>query len=334
LQQIKNSSVLPDMQNLTAIAAIYDKQFKKDIFTFEPQSLYQPINSAMANSGKRIRPLLLLMATDLFGGNVYDSLNAAFAIELFHNFTLVHDDIMDDAALRRGKPTLYKTEGLNKAILAGDAMHLHAHRYLLKVPANCFSAVLNVFNKAAIEIIEGQQMDMDFEARMDVKVEHYLKMIEYKTSVLLAAALQIGAVIGGASNAEQEKIYTFGLSLGLSFQIKDDYLDTFGEGDKVGKKIGGDILRNKKTFLWLTAYNNANQIQKQRLEQLLTEADEDKKIAGVLEIFHALQVKEKTEQAIADFYDDALSNLEAIRVKEAYKEPLKELARALHAREY
>ncbi len=322
------------MHTLPEIAAIYDKHFKKDIFTFEPQSLYQPINAAMANSGKRIRPLLLMMATDLFGGNVYDSMNAAFAIELFHNFTLVHDDIMDDAELRRGKPTLYKTEGLNKAILAGDAMHLHAHRYLLKVPANCFSDVLNVFNKAAIEIIEGQQMDMDFELRMDVKVEEYLKMIEYKTSVLLAAALQIGAVIGGASAAEQEKLYAFGLNLGLAFQIKDDYLDTFGEGEKVGKKIGGDILRNKKTYLWLTAWNNANEQQKQVLHRLIDEQDEDKKIAGVLAIFEVLQVKQKTEQAIEHLYTNAFSNLEAIRVKEEYKQPLKDLAKMLQERDY
>ena len=334
MQQISLTAVLPDMHTLPEIAAIYDKQFKKDIFNYEPATLYQPINAAMANSGKRIRPLLLLLATDLFGGNVYDGLNAAFAVELFHNFTLVHDDIMDDAALRRGKPTLYKTEGLNKAILAGDAMHLHAHRYLMKVPANCFSDVLNVFSKAAIEIIEGQQMDMDFELRNDVTVQEYLKMIEYKTSVLLAAALRIGAVIGGASNAEQEKIYAFGLSLGLAFQIKDDYLDTFGDGDKVGKKIGGDILRNKKTFLWLTAWNHANDNQKHQLAGLLVEQNEEKKISGVLDIFAQLQVKEKTEQVIADFYNDALSNLESIRVKEAYKQPLLEIAQMLHKREY
>jgi geranylgeranyl diphosphate synthase type II len=322
------------MYNLEQIATIYDAQFKKDVFNFEPKSLYDPINQTMANSGKRIRPLLLLLACDLFGGNVNDALNAAFAVEVFHNFTLVHDDIMDAAELRRGKPTVFKQHGMNKAILVGDAMHLHAHRYLLKVPANCFSDTMNVFNKAAIEIIEGQQMDMDFEVRMDVTVEEYLKMIEYKTSVLLAAALKMGAIIGGASITEQEKIYHFGLNLGLAFQIKDDYLDTFGEGEKVGKKIGGDILRNKKTFLWLTAWNNANHTQKNALEKLITITDEREKISGVLEIFNQLQVKEKTAQTIQDFYDAGLANLESIRVKEEFKKPLHDIAVLLQQREF
>jgi geranylgeranyl diphosphate synthase type II len=322
------------MNSLTQIAAIYDAHFKKDVFNFEPKSLYDPINQTMANSGKRIRPLLLMLACDLFGGNVNDALNAAFAVEVFHNFTLVHDDIMDAAELRRGKPTVYKEHGINKAILVGDAMHLHAHRYLLKVPANCFSDVMNVFNKAAIEIIEGQQMDMDFESRLNVTVEEYLKMIEYKTSVLLAAALKMGAIIGGASISEQEKIYYFGLNLGLAFQIKDDYLDAFGEGEKVGKKIGGDILRNKKTFLWLTAWNQANHLQKEKLKSWLDHPSEKEKIAGVLEIYHQLRVKEITEQAIQDFYEAGLANLEAIRVKEEFKKPLREIALMLQNREF
>lgn len=322
------------MHNLAEIAAIYDTQFKKDVFNFEPKSLYDPINQTMANSGKRIRPLLLLLACDLFGGNVNDALNAAFAIEVFHNFTLVHDDIMDAAELRRGKLTVYKEHGMNKAILVGDAMHLHAHRYLQKVPANCFSDVMNVFNKAAIEIIEGQQMDMDFEQRTDVTVDAYLKMIEYKTSVLLAAALKMGAIIGGASISEQEKIYNFGLHLGIAFQIKDDFLDTFGEGEKVGKKIGGDILRNKKTYLWLTAWNHADTTQKQQLTNLLHATDETQKINGVLSVYNQLQVKEKTEQSIQNHYNTALQNLESIRVKEEFKQPLHDIATMLQQREF
>ncbi|MCS6819803.1 MAG: polyprenyl synthetase family protein [Chitinophagales bacterium] len=322
------------MYKLSEVADIYDSHFKKDVFSFEPVSLYEPINKTMANSGKRIRPLLLLMACDLFGGNIYDALNAAFAVELFHNFTLVHDDIMDEAELRRGRLTVYKEYGLNKAILIGDAMHLHAHRYLLKVPANCFSDVMNVFNKAAIEIIEGQQLDMDFESRNDVTVEEYLKMIEFKTSVLLAAALQMGAIIGGASAAEQEKIYRFGLNLGLAFQIKDDYLDAFGEGEKVGKRIGGDILRNKKTFLWITAWNHADKAQKEMLISMLDEENADKKINTVLDIYNALRVKEKAEQAINEFYNNALESLEQVRVKEEFKEPLHSIARILHERDF
>jgi geranylgeranyl diphosphate synthase type II len=326
----ENTSIL----QMTEVAALYDKQFKKDNFNLEPKSLYDPINITMANSGKRIRPILLLMATDLFGGSVYDGLNAAFAVEVFHNFTLVHDDIMDEALLRRGKPTVYKEHGINKAILVGDAMHLHAHRYLLKVPANCFSDVLNVFNKAAIEIIEGQQMDMDFEERLDVTVGEYLKMIEFKTSVLLAAALQMGAIIGGASSSEHEKIYQFGLNLGLAFQIKDDYLDAFGEGEKVGKRIGGDILRNKKTFLLITALNDADAAQKERLLKLFEEKDEDKKVNGVLALFAELKIKEKAEEKIAELYHTSLESLQSIRVKDEYKEPLKAMAKAIQERDY
>lgn len=322
------------MYNLSEITALYDERFNNNQFNFGPESLYAPINQTMANSGKRIRPILLLLACDLFKGNLNDALNAAFAIEVFHNFTLVHDDIMDAADLRRGKPTVYKQFGLNSAILVGDAMHLHAFNNLLKVPAFYFSEVMKVFSTAALEIIAGQQMDMDFEKRDDVTVNEYLKMIEYKTSVLLAAALKMGAIIGNANIQEQEKTYNFGLNLGLAFQIKDDYLDTFGEGKKVGKKIGGDILRNKKTYLWLTAWNQANETQKQNLKNLLSETNETQKIEGILAVFKELKIKEQTEQIIQYYYDLALCNLESIAVKEERKIALRNIALMLQQREY
>lgn len=322
------------MYNLSEITALYNERFNNNQFNFGPESLYEPINQTMANSGKRIRPVLLLLACDLFKGNLNDALNAAFAIEIFHNFTLVHDDIMDAADKRRNKPTVFKQYGLNSAILVGDAMHLHAFNNLLKVPAFCFSEVMKTFSTAALEIIAGQQMDMDFEKRNDVTVNEYLKMIEYKTSVLLAAALKMGAIIGNANTQEQEKTYHFGLNLGLAFQIKDDYLDTFGEGEKVGKKIGGDILRNKKTYLWLTAWNQANESQKQTLENLLSETNETQKIDGVLSIFKELKIKEQTEKIIQHYYDLALHNLETITVKDERKTPLRNIALMLQQREY
>lgn len=321
------------MLSLADVNALYDARFKKDNFEFAPISLYQPINQVMLNSGKRVRPLLLLLACDLFGGDVNQALDAAFAMEVFHNFTLVHDDIMDEATERRGKPSVFQAHGINKAILVGDAMHLHAFRYMLKVPAYSFSAVMNVFTKTGIEIIEGQQMDMDFEQRDDVSIEEYLKMIEYKTSVLLAASLQIGAIIADATCNEQEKIYKFGLNIGLAFQIKDDYLDTFGDGKKVGKKIGSDILHNKKTLLWLTAFQDADNVQKQHLKSLESIIDESRKINETLTIFNDLQIQEKVEKAIQKYYDLALQNLNAVQVAEMRKQPLRDIAKMLHDRE-
>ena len=236
------------MHSPAQLLEMYEQKFS-NTFNNNPTSLYQPVNHIMSIKGKRIRPLLLLIANDMFGGNVQQALFPAYAMEVFHNFTLVHDDIMDNADIRRGEPTVHKKYGLNAGILAGDVMLAYTYKYLTDIPVAYVQPVLQLFNKTAIEIFEGQQTDIDFESRNDVAEAEYLKMIEYKTSVLLACSLQTGAILAGASLPNQQLVYDFGLNLGLSFQIKDDYLDSFGESAKVGKRIGGDILQNKKTLL-------------------------------------------------------------------------------------
>ncbi|HLP19266.1 MAG TPA: polyprenyl synthetase family protein [Chitinophagales bacterium] len=232
------------MQTPKQLAELYENFYQKNSFNYDPNGLYEPVRHIMNIPGKRIRPMLLLMACDMFGGNLQEALNAAFAMEVFHNFTLVHDDVMDNADIRRGVPTVHIKYGLNEAILAGDVMLSYGYKYLLNIQEPNTAGAMRLFTKTSIEIFEGQQLDLDFEKRLDVTVDEYLKMIEFKTSVLLAASLQIGALVAGASKEDQEKLYEFGLNLGLSFQIKDDWLDTFGEGEKVGKKIGGDIIQN------------------------------------------------------------------------------------------
>lgn len=322
------------MQSATALYTLYEEKFSSNNFNNSPSGLYAPVNHIMGIKGKRIRPLLLLMASDMFGGDVNTALNPSFAMEVFHNFTLVHDDIMDNADIRRGVPTVHKVFGINAGILAGDVMLAYAYKYLTDVPANYIPFIMNVFTKTAIEIFEGQQMDVDFEKRMDVTLEEYLKMIEYKTSVLLACSLQIGAILGNADEHNQSSLYNFGLNLGLSFQIKDDLLDAFGEGDKVGKKIGGDILMNKKTYLFISTLNMANAEQKKELLALMEETNEDKKISGIKNLMKETGAYDATLQKAEELYCHSLASLEKVNVPVERKEQLLEMAEKVNAREY
>ena len=223
---------------------------KTSIAVKEPRNLYEPIDYILQLGGKRLRPVLTLIAADLFGGDYHKALPAAAAVEVFHNFSLVHDDIMDNASLRRGKATVHQKWNSNIAILSGDAMLICAYRLLESYPPDTFAALVKLFSKTALEVCEGQQWDMDFETQAQVSIPQYLQMIRYKTAVLVGAALQMGAVIAGASIENQRLIYDFGVAIGLAFQLQDDYLDTFGD-EAFGKKIGGDILENKKTILYL-----------------------------------------------------------------------------------
>lgn len=316
------------------LLSFYEQKFSSSNFNESPSGLYDPVKHIMSIKGKRIRPLLLMMSADLFGGNVQQALNPAFAMELFHNFTLVHDDIMDNADIRRGIPTVHKLFGINTGILAGDVMLAYAYKYLIDIPVVFIPAVLRIFNKTAIEIFEGQQMDMDFEKRENVSEPEYLKMIEYKTSVLLACSLQLGAVLAGANEINQQKIYDFGINLGLAFQIKDDYLDAFGEGSKVGKRIGGDILQNKKTYLLITALHKAKGAQRDELYALLQNKNEKEKIAGVKNLFNALGVKADTEKRMDELYSAAIESLQSVDVKQEQKELLLKLAQAVHTRDF
>ena len=314
--------------------ALYEQTFSIKDFDFEPSGLYEPVKHIMAIPGKRIRPTLLMMACEMFGGDVKNAIDAAFAMEIFHNFTLVHDDIMDKADIRRGKPTVHKVFGINAGILAGDVMLSYAYKYLCRMPKASLADALDVFNQTSIEIYEGQQLDVDFETRMDVTVDEYLKMIKFKTSVLLAGSLQIGAIIANASKEDQAKIYQFGLDLGLSFQIKDDFLDTFGEGEKVGKRIGGDILNNKKTYLLINTLMAAQGDDKALLLTLLDEKEEQQKIDGVITLMNKYGIAELTSQKIEDLYQSSLYHLEGISIDADKKAILKLMAEKVHQRDY
>lgn len=322
------------MQSASTLYQLYEQKFSSNNFNSSPTGLYAPVAHIMGIKGKRIRPLLLLMATDMFGGNVEDALNPSFAMEVFHNFTLVHDDIMDNADIRRGVPTVHKVFGVNAGILAGDVMLAYAYKYLTDVPAGFIPPLMNIFTKTAIEIFEGQQMDVDFEKRTDVTLQEYLKMIEYKTSVLLACSLQTGAILGHADEQNQKDLYNFGLNLGLSFQIKDDLLDAFGEGDKVGKRIGGDILMNKKTYLFISTQSMANAEQKNELAALLTEANEEKKIEGVKRLMMQTGAYEATLQKAEALYQESLASLQKVNVAPERKKHLAEMAEKVNNREY
>jgi geranylgeranyl diphosphate synthase, type II len=322
------------MHTVEQLLGYYNNRFGKNFFHEGPAGLYQPVNHIMNMQGKRLRPLLLLMSCDAFGGNVEDALSPAFAVELFHNFSLVHDDIMDKADIRRGQPTVHKQFGLNAGILAGDAMLAYAYQYLTVINLPFIPPVLSVFNKTAIQIFEGQQMDVDFEQRSTVAEEEYLKMIEFKTSVLLGCCLQIGAIIGGATAADQHLIYDFGLQLGLSFQIKDDYLDAFGDEQKVGKKIGGDILQNKKTFLFIQALNKADKNQRKELNNLMADTNADRKIAGIKALFETTGARALTLSKAEELYQKALHSLQKVSIGAAQLNGLAQLAGKINNRDF
>ena len=279
----------------------------------EPQGLYAPIAYALSSGGKRLRMQLVLAGCRLVGGNEQDALPFAEAIEVFHNFTLLHDDVMDRADVRRGKPTVHVKWNDNTAILSGDQMLIEAYHLLEGVPEQYLPQLFRLFTKTATEICEGQQYDVDFEQRDDVQISDYIEMIRLKTSVLLAAALQGGAIIGGATEAQQEALYNYGIHLGMAFQIQDDLLDCFGDSDTFGKAIGGDISCNKKTYLLLSARDNADMKQRAALERwLMQTAPSQEKIDAVKQLYIATQAREADEQAILQHTGEALDCLKAL----------------------
>lgn len=306
-------------------------------FNQEPKGLYEPVHYMMGLGGKRLRPVLLLLGYQLFAEEVEEALAPALAIEVFHNFTLVHDDIMDQAPLRRGKDTVHHRYGLNTGILSGDVMLIRAYELLAQTPRReAIPDMLDLFNRVAREVCEGQQRDMDFERRSDVSVDEYLLMIEQKTAVLLAGALQLGVIAAGGPQADGQRLYDFGRYLGLAFQIQDDLLDAFGDPEKVGKKVGGDIAQNKKTLLALKALEMASPEQRESLLYWygLTDPNrEAEKILEVKEIFVQTGVVLAAERLKETYQEKAFQNLEAVQAAEARKAPLKELARLLFDRE-
>ncbi|WP_163710294.1 polyprenyl synthetase family protein [Mangrovibacterium lignilyticum] len=308
----------------------------KSIGETAPFNLYQPIDYTLNMGGKRLRPVMVLLANELFGGKAEDVMNAALAIEIFHNFTLLHDDIMDKADVRRNKPAVHKKYSENIAILSGDAMSIMAYRYLVKNKAEKLPEIISLFTETAIEVCEGQQYDMDFENRLDVTAEEYLEMIRLKTAVLLACSFKIGALAANADEADAENIYQFGINLGLAFQLQDDLLDVYADQDKFGKRIGGDIVANKKTYLLINALKLAEGEEQQKLMQWLQKEtfDEAEKIAAVKAIYQTTGVKEICEKSIQEYYDKALKSLEEIQVPNEQKTELFILAKTIMEREH
>ena len=298
-------------------------------FGKEPKGLYEPIGYTLAGGGKRVRPTLALMACRLYGGKEEEVLPAALALEVFHNFTLLHDDVMDKADTRRGRETVWKKWNANTAILSGDEMLIEAYKLLAELPEKHIATVLPVFNKMASEICEGQQLDMDFESRSlrEVTISEYMEMIRLKTSVLLATALQIGAMIAGADERQQQALYEYGIHLGLAFQIQDDLLDCFGDAATFGKPIGGDIVEGKKTFMLLTAYKEGGEAFETQLNALRT-AEKQDKIRAVKELYERLRVRTYAEEEIARLTNRALAHLTGVP-QNLETEHLRQLAQQL-----
>jgi geranylgeranyl diphosphate synthase, type II len=321
------------MQSFEQLAKAFNAQFSAPHFPATPATLYDPNRYFLTLGGKRIRPLLVLMGNELFGNLVEDAWPVANAVELFHNFSLIHDDIMDAATLRRGQPTLHHKYGRSTALLAGDVMLVRAYEYLNQVQSSYHKRILHLFNRTATEVCEGQQLDIDFEQQPQVSQADYLGMIRLKTSVLLAAALQMGAMLGDASRRNQDHIYAFGLNLGIAFQIQDDYLDAFGDPQKFGKAVGGDIHQNKKTFLAIHTAEVANASQLAEYEAL-QRCDDAHKVERILAIMQACGVDQWAWQLKQAYYEKAVFHLEEIAVLSARKAPLAALAAYLMEREH
>ncbi len=310
--------------------------FNSVSFPYQPPELYDPIIYTLSQGGKRIRPLLVLMGCDLFNGDTDQAMDAAIGIEIFHNFTLLHDDIMDQAPLRRGRETVYKKWNSNVAILSGDTMFALAMDYVSRIDATVLPEALALFARTAREVCEGQQYDMTFEKQEVVSIEDYLRMIRLKTAVLLACSLKLGALIARTDMAGQNNIYLFGENLGLAFQLQDDLLDTFGDGGKFGKEIGGDIVANKKTYLYIKALELADKNLRQELIGFYTWKDLDvaEKILKVRNIFSSLDLEKITRTEIMRYVEKALSSLGAIDVPEEKKQDLREFTDKLVTRDY
>lgn len=301
----------------------------------EPSNLYKPISYILNLGGKRLRPVLTLMTADIFGTDHKKALDAAMAIEVFHNFSLVHDDIMDEAPLRRGKETLHKKWNLNTGILSGDAMLIYSYQLFESYSPVIFKQLLQLFSQTALQVCEGQQYDVDFEDRDDVTIPEYLLMIKYKTAVLVAAAMKMGAIIAEESGEAQDLIYEFGKHLGIAFQLQDDYLDAFGDPQRFGKQLGGDIIENKKTYLYLKALEMGSPIQAQELEHLfsLKPTNPTDKIKTVKELFHETGAVTESLKAIEDYTEKAFHFLHKLSLGQSKKEALIQFGTSLMKRE-
>lgn len=310
---------------------LLDNQFSKN-----PTGLYEPVNYIMSLGGKRLRPVLALIGNSLFSNMTAQAMPVAYAVEIFHNFSLLHDDIMDEAPLRRGQPTVHEKYGQNTGILSGDVMLVYAYDSLMKIEnKSILPEVITTFNQMAIDVCEGQQYDMDFEVRDDVRIEEYIKMIGLKTAALIAASLKMGALVGGANKEDAEHLSAFGFNIGVAFQLQDDILDTYGDPEKFGKKVGGDIVQNKKTFLVLKTLEVADESSSQKLRQLMMTKTEDEpqKINAVTTIFNENNIRATSEQLMEEYLKKAFFHLDQVQVSEERKAILIKLSNDLMGRE-
>ncbi len=342
-KKILNSKILKSdvedkiMYSLKSLQKIFTDRLEEEasqIGNRQPANLYQPVQYTLNMGGKRLRPVMVLMTCDLFGGNIEAGMNAALGIELFHNFTLLHDDIMDKAAMRRNRPTVHKKFNTNIAILSGDAMSNLAYLYLLKSEVPALHEVASLFSETAIEVCEGQQLDMDFEGRRDVSISDYLKMIRQKTAVLFACSFKAGALIGNAPPRDASLMYNFGINLGLAFQLQDDLLDVYADQDHFGKKTGSDILANKKTFLLLKSLELASPSQKKELFYWIDAKDfnPDEKIASVKKIYDEINISQITNEIMDFYYRRAIADLDLVAAEAEKKDELLFLARKIMKR--
>lgn len=321
------------MHSFEELSREFSQQFSTRHFPEQPFSLYDPAEYFLGIGGKRIRPVLCLMGNELFDTINPDAFPVATAIELFHNFTLIHDDIMDKAPLRRGMQTVHEKYGEATALLSGDVMLVVAYDYLNRIKPFYIQKIIHLFNKTAKQVCEGQQLDMNFEKQETVQFSDYLKMIELKTSVLLAASLQLGAILGGAQEGNQRHLYEFGKNLGMAFQVQDDYLDAFGDPEKFGKQVGGDIMANKKTFLLIHAVQVGSENQVKELKKLMGENVPDK-VNQVLQIFRESGIDKWAYELKEKYLAEAFKHFDEIAVLSSRKQPLKELAHYLIKREH
>ena len=319
------------MQNISSYHETFVKYLEAYVTPKEPTTLYEPIHYILELGGKRLRPILTLMTAEIFGCDYKKALDAALSIEVFHNFSLVHDDIMDDAPLRRGQETVHEKWDVNTGILSGDAMLILAYQLFENYEPTVFRDLARLFSKTALEVCEGQQYDVDFETRDDVTIAEYLKMIEFKTAVLVGAAMKMGAIVAEASQECQNAIYDFGRNLGIAFQLQDDYLDAFGDPKTFGKQVGGDIIENKKTYLYLKALEFSNRKDRLELEHLygVSPSDSTEKIETVTQLFISSGSAEATKREIETYTKKAFSVLEPLKISEANKKALRDFGNDL-----
>ncbi len=318
------------MKSVELFQELFQDHLREISYKQEPQNLYEPINYILEIGGKRIRPVLSLMSASLFDTDPKTAMSCALAVEFFHNFSLIHDDIMDAADLRRGKATVHKKWDVNTGILSGDALLIKAYEQLETYESTTYKELMTLFNRTALQVCEGQQWDVDFEALDEVSNSKYIQMIAYKTAVLLGASLQMGAIVANASKEDAERIYQFGMNLGIAFQLQDDYLDAFGDPDSFGKRVGGDIIQNKKTILFIEALRLADEANKASLLNWYSNTqDSEEKIKAVCELFKTTGATSSTQSEIEVYTQKAFDALEAISQPEANKKPLKDLAEAL-----